>query len=385
MPSDDKRGTTSMPLLTQEDVRNLLTDPSPASRGRTAAKVAGVFAAGSLGEEERKLAADIFRVMARDAEVMVRRALAQNVKSAPGLPRDVALRLARDVAEVAVPILEESSVLTDEDLIDIIAGADATKQSAVARRPAVSERLAEALIDTGDETVVETLVRNEGAQISERQFGRVIDRFPASEAVQGGLVARTNLPIGVAEKLVAIVSDRLKEQLVLHHRLPGDLATDLILQARERATIGLAGEERDDEELEALARQLKDKGQLSDTILLRAACLGDTRFVEAGLAVLAGIPMANARVLVHDPGQRGLKSLMDKARLPRRLVPVVRIAIEMADANAYDGQPHDRERFARRMIERVLSQIEDMGAELAEDDLDYLIGKLDQLQTQIAA
>ncbi|GAB4181487.1 MAG: DUF2336 domain-containing protein [Thalassobaculales bacterium] len=385
MPSDDKRGTTSMPLLTQEDVRNLLTDPSPASRGRTAAKVAGVFAAGSLGEEERKLAADIFRVMARDAEVMVRRALAQNVKSAPGLPHDVALRLARDVAEVAVPILEESSVLTDEDLIDIIAGADATKQSAVARRPAVSERLAEALIDTGDETVVETLVRNDRAQISERQFGRVIDRFPASEAVQGGLVARTNLPIGVAEKLVAIVSDRLKEQLVLHHRLPGDLATDLILQARERATIGLAGEERDDEELEALARQLKDKGQLSDTILLRAACLGDTRFVEAGLAVLAGIPMANARVLVHDPGQRGLKSLMDKARLPRRLVPVVRIAIEMADANAYDGQPHDRERFARRMIERVLSQIEDMGAELAEDDLDYLIGKLDQLQTQIAA
>ena len=58
--------------------------------------------------------------MIKDAEVRVREALAQNLKENPDLPHDVALSLAQDVDQVALPILQFSDVLTDDDLIEII-------------------------------------------------------------------------------------------------------------------------------------------------------------------------------------------------------------------------------------------------------------------------
>ena len=45
----------------------------------------------------------------------------------------------------------------------------------------------------------------------------------------------------------------------------------------------------------------------------------------------------------------------------------------------YDGGPNDRERFSRRMIERILTQYGDLGVEFATDDLEYLLAKMNQL------
>jgi hypothetical protein len=47
----------------------------------------------------------------------------------------------------------------------------------------------------------------------------------------------------------------------------------------------------------------------------------------------------------------------------------------MVRSTEYDGGEKDRERFASKVIERVLTQYEDMDAE----NLDYLLRKLRQL------
>ena len=153
-------------MLTQYDVRNLLEEKSADSRAATAGKIAAAFAGESLSEEERRLAEDIFRIMVRDAEVRVREALSENLREAGALPHDVARTLAVDVASVALPMLESSGVLTDEDLVEIVRSNDPSRQSAIAGRKQVSEKLSDALIDAGDETVVARLVGNENAAIS---------------------------------------------------------------------------------------------------------------------------------------------------------------------------------------------------------------------------
>ena len=102
--------------------------------------------------------------------------------------------------------------------------------SRVAKRGKVSPALGEALVERGNEGVVATLMGNRGADINEKTFNRAVDRFPKSESVQGAMVGRDKLPIKVAERLVAVVSEKLREQLVVRHELPADIASDLILQ-----------------------------------------------------------------------------------------------------------------------------------------------------------
>src|SRR3546814_9519942 len=62
----------------------------------------------------------IFRRLVADAEVLVRQALAANLKTTADLPHDLAVALARDVDSVSLPVLKYSEVLTDDDLIEIV-------------------------------------------------------------------------------------------------------------------------------------------------------------------------------------------------------------------------------------------------------------------------
>ena len=105
--------------------------------------------------------------MVKDAEVRVREALAMHLKESFAPPRGVTLSLARDVNSVALPVLEHSAVLTDEDLIQIVRSEGSEKLVAIAGRATVSEAVSSALVETDDEDVVSTLVANEGAEIPE--------------------------------------------------------------------------------------------------------------------------------------------------------------------------------------------------------------------------
>ena len=183
--------------LSSADVAKLLQDPNVENRADAAAKVASTFGTSELTDGERKIAEDIFRVMLRDAAVRVRQALSESLKDNPDVPRDVATSLAQDVDEVAIPLIEFSSVLTDEDLIGIVRTRDSSVQKAVAGRKDVSEDLADVLADTGDEEVVATLVGNEGARIKESTFGKVLDKFAGSDIVKAPMAQRGELPISV--------------------------------------------------------------------------------------------------------------------------------------------------------------------------------------------
>src|SRR3546814_17455518 len=80
-------------------------------------------------------------------------------------------------------MLKYSEVLTDDDLIAIVRGKDAAAQQvAIAQRPTVSTAVADALIDTGNETAVARLVANEGADLTEAALGRVITSYQGSRS-----------------------------------------------------------------------------------------------------------------------------------------------------------------------------------------------------------
>lgn len=103
--------------------------------------------------------------------------------------------------------------------------------------------------------------------------------------------------------------------------------------------------------------------------------MGDVAILEASLSLLAKVPLTNARLLIHDAGRLGLKSLYERAGLPTRLLPAFRVAVDVSHETLLDGEPGDLDRHRRKMIERILTQYEDLSSE----DLDYLLNKLGDL------
>src|SRR5262249_40058930 len=111
---------TLRPSLTETDIRRLVKGQDADERAAAAHKLCRTVEAKALTPEDRAAAEGILRVLASDAAELVRRALSVTLKTSDLLPRDVALRLARDVESVALPVISGSPVFNDEDLVEIV-------------------------------------------------------------------------------------------------------------------------------------------------------------------------------------------------------------------------------------------------------------------------
>jgi uncharacterized protein (DUF2336 family) len=366
-----------MAQLSEADVHKLLHDRSATSRAGTARKIAGEYVSSALNPRERHMAEEIFRLMVRDAEVLIRESLANELRECPTVAHDIVRALADDVESVALPVIRASTVLTDEDLIDIVRKTGHEKQKTVAKRSSVSLLVADALVDAGDEEVTATLVSNPGAEISETALQKALDAFGELEAVSRPMALRARLPVGVAERLVHVVSDRLRMHLLSRHEISGTLASDIILQSRDSAAFGLLSGGGDRADAEELVAELHSHKRLTPSIVMRALFMGDIAFFETALARLAGIPSANAGRLIHDDGGLGLRALSKKAGIAESLLPALKVGVEACREVGFDGGENDRERHRRRVIERALTRLGKKDeAALGAENVAYLLAKL---------
>ncbi|MBV6631421.1 MAG: DUF2336 domain-containing protein [Alphaproteobacteria bacterium] len=361
--------------LTEADVDKLTEDKSAATRSDVAAKLGQELDSG-LSDGERAIAEDIVRSLAHDVAVTVRQALSESLKNSPNLPDDVAQTLARDVEEVALPILQYTPTLSDEELIGIVNSGSESKQTAVAQRMHLSEDVSSALVSTGAETAVAELMRNATAQINAKGYDTALNRFPDSDQVHGSILQRQNtLPGNITERLVSMVSDQLLDYLVQREDVPDEVAADMLLRTRQRATMNLFGDDDQQNNLNNLVKTLDEAGHLSGSLILRSLCMGDLDFFEAALAHMSGLPIVNSRLLIYDEGPLGLKTIYERSEVALSLLPATRAALNVVRETLFDGAEGDIERRRRRVLERVLTQVD----ALNDDDLDYLIAKLDSL------
>ena len=353
------------------DVERLMAMPSIPARTEVAAKLAREIDNPDLKPSELELAQDIVRMLAQDIQVMVRQTLAQNLRRSRHLPHDVAMQLANDVEAVALPILLDSEILNDEDLLTLVRAGSIVKQKAIASRTIISETLTNEIISTTSEIVVVTLMNNKGAHIVDTGYLKALDRFSKSDSIKESMVMRAKLPVNVAERLVMTVSTQLKNYLVQNHEFPPMVAAELVRQTQERAAVKI-GKVKSTEEIESLVTQMYVSGRLTATLVIRALCMGNLPFFEFGISALSGVLIIPARALIHDPGPTGLPSLWEKASMPAKLLPLTRIALDVIQQVKMDGEEQDIQRFRARIIERMLTQ---MGS-ASQDELDYLMDLL---------
>ena len=153
--------------------------------------------------------------LANDALPRVRAILAEEIKSARDVPAHIVKRLAHDVELiVSAPVLEYSPLLSDDDLIEIIAGARVEgKLAAIARRAIVGAGVSDAIVATLDVSAVAALLANPNAQIREDTLDRVLESAAEVEAWHLPVVLRADLSLRAVRRIAGFVASSLLEQL----------------------------------------------------------------------------------------------------------------------------------------------------------------------------
>lgn len=381
--------------LSAEDVSRLLEDKSPHVRVEVFEKVAGTYNDKQFSEQQIKLAEQIFRTLMQDAEVMVRQALAENFKHNPDVPHDIILSLAKDVDQVALPVLQFSSVLTDDDLVDIIQTSNSTERLlAISNRETVSEKVSDALVETENSQVVSHLLNKASVKFSEIGLSRVFDIFSEDKEITGRLAQRESLPVALTEKMVMLAADNIRELVLGKYEKKYPHLKTVFEKSKESATLKFLGlTSQDDirklvdemekssdisqniraasENVSHIIEKLEDEGRLSP---ISALCMGHLRLFEISLARVTKVPVFNVRKLLSDDSGEGFNALYKKAEFPIHIHDavwmVVRVLREMDHETPGKRQP------AKEIISRLLLKAE--AEKKGVENLSYFISMIHQ-------
>lgn len=369
---------TTRAALTDDDIRTLVKGATPDERAVAAHKLCRSIDRHELTAEERVQAQEILRVMAADAAELVRRALAVTLKNSTVVPRDVALRLAKDVESISLPILSASPVFTDEDLVEIVRLGGPVRQVVIAKRPRVSQQVTNAIVEHGVERAVEAACANDNADFGDRALAMVLERFEKSERVLAAVAYRNALPLAVTEKLIDMVSEEVRDHILNHHALSAEMALQIAMGTKERATIDLVDQAGRAADVKSFVVHLHKNERLTASLLLRALAHGHMTFFEWSLAELASVPHHRTWLMIHDAGPLGLRAIYERSGMPARLYPAFRAGVDTFHSMEFDGGAKDRERFQERMLQRFLTQ----PAMAAREDVDYLLEKMDRVSQE---
>lgn len=365
--------------LCEEDIRTLIRNPDPSARAIAAQRICREIRTTELTDADRRRAQSVLKHISRDVAAMVRRALAITLKNSPELPHEVAVALVRDIDNIAVPILEHSPVLTDEDLLEVLQSKAAAKVLAIAKRSTISGGIVRAIIRFGDSHAVAGVAANDRAQLDDAAYNEILDLYASDDLIQESLISRTDLPPLVVEKLITAASEEVALRITARHNVPIDLAIELATRTRERATIDFVDQSWVARDLRLLTQRLYDEYRLEPSLILRAAACGQMRFTEHALAVRAGISHAKAALMIHESGAFGLKALGKRAGISDNIIHILRGAIAIFRDLELSGLDYDRAYFQRLMIERVLT----LSVTFSDEDAAYLMEKLDYLSTDV--
>jgi hypothetical protein len=294
-PRDDPFSRTSSGVLEDtEEVDESETPLAPdAQSGEVARSLLDIMssASGTSQPQERALAADTLLRLIPRLPLKNLISLVERVCLMEAPPQLMVRRLIHDRrVEVAGPLLERGSVVSDQDLMTVIAEDDATKHRLIARRRAISPALADALIKTGDAGALLTLVRNPGVTFSIEAFHRLGKLAAEIPVLQAPLATRIDTPAPVAFELFWSLPAELR-RYILSRFLTDSGTLDKILKLA--MSVG-----NDPAESVAGDTKVADKAKLEEFI--ETAGTEDRASLAVRLMELAGISEANADRIIAD-------------------------------------------------------------------------------------
>ncbi|GAB4530433.1 MAG: hypothetical protein Tsb0010_12140 [Parvularculaceae bacterium] len=258
--------------------------------------------------------------LSRDQVGRVRRILAEEIKACANAPKDVIMRLAHDeMDDVAVPVLEYSPLLSDHDLIELIAAGIAAggRLEAIARRDGVSADVADQIAATMEVPAVAALLRNKSASIREDTLNQLAEQSEQIREWREPVALRPDLSMRAIRRIAGFVTSEILAQLVERGDL--DEETKAELSRRVRARIDGKPEpasdapQLEDLETKALIEKAEAAGRLDEDFFLEALKRGNKAAARAALARCSGLPPDIVDRMLNSGAAKSVSALVWKA------------------------------------------------------------------------
>lgn len=202
-------------------------------------------------------------------------------------PGNVVVKLANDEFEVAQPLLEFSNVLSDDDLIEIVANQSEDHRVAIAGRPQVTERVGDAIVEHGQTASVHRLVRNANAELGQQALERLVERATNDAEMAKDLRGREDIDWKSLGGQINIVGDKVLETIAaidpkIDPMTVGKVSAVVYNRMRNRAGFN----SQDWKVAYNQVKALSDRKQLDERALVRFARFGYGHHTAAALTML---------------------------------------------------------------------------------------------------
>ncbi len=302
-------GLTALDMSDMARLAQLAANPQGTSREEIYLAVASLYRVQGnyLNPRERSLMSEILRRLTKDVEMAIRIALAERLADDATAPHDLIALLADDEIEVARPLILRNPLLTDEDVLRLIADFGTPHHEAIAERPYIGEKVSEELAKSEAETVLVALVRNATAKISNAAYETLVEKSRVFAAIQEPLTQRADLPPMLATRMCDWVSDALKVYITRNFRIAPQKVSDALVQAEAAvnsepprpATAIIECQQK-------LVEKLAASGQLKAGFLLRVLHQGQIDLFDLALARLTDVPLTVSRQRFYEGGPKAV-------------------------------------------------------------------------------
>ncbi len=285
------------------DLIELAKEPSSERRRELLREISDLFLAQSpdrLDSNQMELFDDVMGRITTEMEEVVRAELSQKLAPSPVAPPRLLRGLAGDTMAVAGPVLRESTALTESDLLALAGTADQERLRAISQRAQVPTVVSDVIVEHGDDTTLNVLLRNQGAELSRQASETAVDRAHANPDLHEAVVERKSLPADLLNEMYFVVEARLREQIMARNAELDPIELQAALDAgRKRLSERDGVVPPDFAKFEAEIHGMAKKGELTPTVLTRFLRQGEQVKFMIALAALADIDFPTARRILE--------------------------------------------------------------------------------------
>ncbi|WP_332767275.1 DUF2336 domain-containing protein [Phenylobacterium sp.] len=273
---------------------------------------------------ERSMTADLLVDMLREAEPDERKKVARRLSTLTEIPASLVRLLLRDHVDVAEELLIECPSLSDADLLDCIRLTDLEHRRLVALRRGVNEVVCDVLIEFGEIIVIECLLKNDLARLSNAAVEAIVALTRGDTRLTAALLRRSELRPAHAYVLFWWADAETRRTILQRFAVSRE-----VLQEATGDIFALAAAEGWQDPLSRKALQFIERRQRNRAAIdkspfdsleaaVAAAQDGLTREIAEEISYLSGLkPMTGAKIFT-DPGGEPLAILCKATGLPRQ-------------------------------------------------------------------
>lgn len=308
---------------TAQALQDLARLRDPDKRHQLALGVVQLCVAQRLSETAQPVAGELIVTVSSNIPAATKKEMANKLATCNWAPHSAIRHFAFEDIEIAAVVIKKSSILTEQDMLEIAAEGSHDHRRHLAQRPNITLNITEKLAEPAEPLILRALVNNDTAEISDGTIEICMAASKDHLKLREALARRHDLSTDHATQLCIMLPENWREEM--YRRFGIDKATV------EKLTVehALDGQDESAEsEAKRIVAERVDAGTLHSRFALNALKTGKEALFDHAVAKLCNLKVSQWRVALAMGGVRAAAMACMAAGFEKSAYPVIHRALQ---------------------------------------------------------